>query len=169
MTTFSLRRLRLRSGEELREEEELALAPFELGGQRYLPVPDRVPAALEITRASSGTVFVLRFHARVHGPCQRCLADAVVDREIGGREYQASDPGAGEELRSPYVRDEQLDLSGWARDLLALALPDQILCREDCAGLCAVCGRDLNADPHEHADERADPRWAALEGLREQL
>ncbi len=169
MTTFSLRRLRLRSGEEHAEEQEVALEPFELGGERYLPVPDRVPAALEITRASSGSVFVLRFHARVHGPCHRCLADAVVDRSLSGREYQASDPGAEEELRSPYVRDEQLDLSGWARDLLALALPDQILCRDDCAGLCAVCGRDLNVEPHEHAEERSDPRWAALEGLREQL
>ena len=35
---------------------------------------------------------------------------------------------------------EVLDLGAWARDALALALPDQVLCRPDCAGLCAVCG-----------------------------
>jgi uncharacterized protein len=72
-------------------------------------------------------------------------------------------------LRSPYVHDDQVDLSAWARDALALALPEQILCREDCAGLCAVCGRDLNAEPHEHDEERLDSRWAALEELREKL
>jgi uncharacterized protein len=52
-------------------------------------------------------------------------------------------------------------------DAIALALPDKILCRPDCAGLCPVCGEDLNAEPHEHVDERTDPRWAALESLRE--
>lgn len=169
MTTLSLRRIRLRSGEEYRGEHEIALEPLELGGERYLPVPERVAAGLIVLQATTGKVFELHFRGRLHGPCQRCLADAVIEREIDVREYQASDPDASEELRSPYVRAEQLDLSAWARDSLALALPDQILCRADCAGLCAVCGRDLNLEPHEHAEEALDPRWSALEQLRERL
>jgi hypothetical protein len=53
-------------------------------------------------------------------------------------------------------------MRAWARDALALALPTQIVCREDCAGLCAVCGENLNRSP-DHAHEREpDPRWAAL-------
>jgi uncharacterized metal-binding protein YceD (DUF177 family) len=32
-----------------------------------------------------------------------------------------------------------------------------------------VCGKDLNAEPHEHVEDRIDPRWAALESLRDQL
>jgi uncharacterized protein len=47
--------------------------------------------------------------------------------------------------------------------------PEQILHAPDCAGLCPVCGEDLNENPHEHVEERQDPRWAALEGLKEQL
>jgi uncharacterized protein len=93
----------------------------------------------------------------------------VLELPIAGREYQATSPGGSEELRTPYVVDDQLDLVAWARDLLALALPDKILCRSDCAGLCPACGRDLNVEPHEHADAKHDPRWAALEALREQL
>jgi uncharacterized protein len=89
---------------------------------------------------------------------------------IHGREYQATNPGDSDELRTPYLQKEnRIDLSAWARDAVALALPEQILCREDCAGLCAVCGEDLNENPHEHAEERSDPRWAALEALKEQL
>jgi len=61
-----------------------------------------------------------------------------------------------------------IDLSGWARDAIALALPDKILCRPDCAGLCDVCGKNLNDEPHTHEEEHGDPRWAALEALREQ-
>jgi uncharacterized protein len=132
-------------------------------------VPEKVPAELVISRGSSGTTFELRFRARLHGPCVRCLKDAVVDLPVSAREYQATSPGDAEELRTQYVDENRLDLSAWARDALALELPDQILCREDCAGLCAVCGEDLNERPHEHEQEHGDPRWAALEGLREQL
>jgi uncharacterized protein len=167
--SFSLRSVRLRPGEEYRDEIEVELEPFEFGGQRYLPVPDRVPAEFVVSRASTGTLFELRFRARLHGPCYRCLGDAVLDLPISAREYQATSPGDAEELGTQYVEDERLDIAAWARDAVALALPEKILCRPDCAGLCPVCGRDLNAEPHTHEDEAKDPRWAALEELRERL
>jgi uncharacterized protein len=169
LTYFDLRRVRLRSGEQYRDEQEILLEPLEFGGQRYLPVPERVPAELTISRASTGTVFGLRYQGRLHGPCQRCLADAVLDLPISSQEYQAASPGASEELRSPYVVDDRLDLSAWARDALVLALPVQIVCRADCAGLCPVCGADLNVEPHEHEEERSDPRWDALAEIRDRL
>jgi len=167
--TFNLRTLKLRPGEEYRDEIELELEPFELGGERYLPVPGTVPAELEITRAATGTLFQLAFTARLHGPCYRCLDDAVLELPISGREYQATNPDGSEELRTPYLRDDNLDLTAWARDILALALPDKILCRADCAGLCPVCGKDLNNEPHVHDEKATDSRWAALESLREKL
>jgi uncharacterized protein len=169
MTYFSLRRVRLRSGEQFRTEQEVALEPFELGGQRYVPVPEDAQAELAVARATTGTVFELRFRVRLHGPCMRCLADAVVEKTVSGREYQATSPGADDELRNPYLADDRLDVSGWAHDVIALALPAKILCRPDCAGLCPVCGRDLNVEPHEHATAEPDSRWAALAELRDRL
>ena len=71
-----------------------------------------------------------------------------------------------DEMRTPYLEDDKLDLSAWARDAVALELPDKILCRPDCAGLCPVCGKDLNDEPHEHDEPKADTRWAALAELR---
>jgi uncharacterized protein len=169
MTVFSLRSVRLRPGEEYRDEKEVELQPLLLGGQRYLPVPEKVQAELVVSRVSSGTVFELRYTARLHGPCYRCLADAVLDVSVSAREYQATSPGESDELRTPYVANDQLDLSSWARDALVLELPDKILCRPGCAGLCPVCGVDLNAKPHEHEDEELDSRWAALAELRDRL
>ncbi len=169
MTTFDVGRLRLRSGGSFADEVQVQLEPLEFGGQRYIPVPDEVPAQLRIDRASTGTVFQLSFRARLHGPCQRCLADAVVEQSVSGHEYQDSNPGDVDELRTPYLRDDLLDLSAWARDSLALSLPEQLLHSPDCAGLCPVCGKDLNLEPHEHAETTPDPRWAALEKLREEL
>jgi len=128
-----------------------------------------VPAEFVITKASTGSVFELRFEARLHGPCFRCLDDAVLDLPIDAREYQATSPGESDELRTPYVVDDRLDLGAWSRDAIALALPDKILCRADCAGLCPVCGKNLNIEPHTHEEEPVDSRWAALEELRDRL
>jgi uncharacterized protein len=169
VTTFNLRQAKLRPGEEYRDEQEITLSPFELGGQRYLPVPENVKAELVINRGTSGTTFELNFPVRLHGPCYRCLNDAVLDLSIRAREYQATSPGEAEELITPYVGDNQLQLSSWARDAIATDLPQQILCRPDCAGLCPMCGEDLNENPHEHEEERADPRWAVLESLKDSL
>jgi uncharacterized protein len=132
-------------------------------------VPGTVPAELAITRAATGTVFQLGFTARLHGPCYRCLGDAVLELPISAREYQATNPEGSDELRTPYLVDDTLDLTAWARDAVALALPDKILCRTDCAGLCGVCGKNLNDEPHTHDEALTDSRWAALEALREKL
>ena len=167
MTTFNLRTLKLRSGEQFRDAKEIRLEPLELGGERYQPVPETVPAELTITRASTGTVFELGFHVRLHGPCFRCLDDAELPLSLRLREYEAAKPESDEE-QTEYLEDDRLDLSAWAHDAIALALPDQILCRPDCAGLCPVCGKDLNAEPHEHIEERVDPRWAKLSELRQE-
>jgi uncharacterized protein len=167
-TSFNLRRRRLRPGEEHREALELELPTFEFGGQRYIAVPDRVESLLVVTRATTGTVFALSFVARLHGPCYRCLDDAVLEIPIAAREYQDTSPD-DEQLTTPYLVDERLDVSGWARDAVALALPDKILCRPDCAGLCPVCGKNRNDEPHTHEVDRDDARWAALEPLRDRL
>ena len=168
MTVFDLRNIRVRSGEEHREAVEVAITPVELGGERYVAVPENVPAELSVTRASTGLVLGLRLSVRLHGPCVRCLTDAVVDESLALSEYQATSPDS-DELTTPYLTDDRLDLSAWARDALILALPDKILCRADCAGLCPACGRDLNREPHTHEEKAGDPRWAALEALRDSL
>jgi uncharacterized protein len=169
VTTFNLRTVRLQSGEQFRDVKEVELEPLALGGQRYVPIPEKPEAALTLTRLSSGLLLELEFSVRLVGPCMRCLADAGISLDVTAREYQATSPGESDELTTPYVADETLDLSAWARDAVALSLPDKILCRDECAGLCPVCGRDLNAEPHEHEEEESDPRWAKLAELRDRL
>ena len=169
MTVFNIRTVRLQSGDQFRDVKEVDLEPLELGGQRYVPIPESPEVVLTLTRVSSGLMLELEFDVRLVGPCVRCLGDAGLDVSVKDRQYQATSPQEDDELRTPYLIDDRLDLSAWARDAVALALPDQILCRSDCAGLCPMCGRDLNVDPHEHEDEGADARWAKLAELRDKL
>jgi uncharacterized protein len=182
--TFDLGGLRLTSGEGRRLDLHVAIAPLSLAGECYPVQPDPVPVRLDISRTTGdGYALRLRFEASLAGPCMRCLEPAAPSFAVDAREVsqprdsrlhgggsgrgRGERPDADDELSSPYVEDGALDLRGWARDALALSVPANLLCREDCAGLCPVCGANLNEAGPEHRHERErDPRWAALSKLR---
>ena len=162
--SFDLGRLSLTSGEGRRLTLGVGLGSFDYGGTRYAAEPEQVDATLDVSRMTHGGYALrLRFTAALSGPCMRCLEPATPSFTVDAREVDQA--GGGDELRSPYVDGEELDVASWAHDAFALALPAQLLCREDCAGLCPECGANLNDDPG-HAHERApDPRWAKLREL----
>jgi DUF177 domain-containing protein len=165
-TIIDLGRLSLAHGEGARLDLPVRLEPLELGGQSYEPASDSLEVRLDVSRPSGGFAFRLRFPLRVAGPCMRCLEPAAMEAEVDAREVDQSDT-EDEELRSPFVVDDELDLGRWAHDAAVLAIPPRILCRPDCAGLCPVCGESLNdADPEDHKhDAGGDPRWAKLREL----
>jgi uncharacterized protein len=163
---FELGGLRLHAGEAKHLELEVKLSSLDLAGQRYLAQPETVPVALDVSRTNGGGYALrLRFDAAAAGPCMRCLADAAPVLHVDAREVDL--PGGGEELDSPYIDGERLDLQGWAHDAFALAVPDQVLCAADCLGLCAVCAVPLrDVGPEHRHDSGGDPRWAKLAELR---
>lgn len=164
MTTFNLRTVRLHPGELFQADLPVALEPLDLGGQRYVPEPEEPSARFVMNRAVSGTVFSLELEVALVGPCIRCLQSATVPIRVAAKEYQAESPDS-EELEMPYLADDRLDLSAWARDLIVLSLPPKILCREDCAGLCSGCGANLNLEPCTCEPTEADNRFAKLADL----
>ncbi len=173
---IDLRRLDLTPGAGARVEVPVVLEPITLGGQPYAPEPREVETRLDVGASGSGTGLRLRFHTTLHGACQRCLAPAAVQVAVDAREFQASGRTDADEpdddldceyLAGPSRMD--LDVAAWARDAMAEVLPMSVLCRDDCAGLCVRCGADLNAGPCSCSDDEPDPRWAALEQLRERL
>jgi uncharacterized protein len=168
---FDLAGLRLSPGEGRRLELVVPIEPLLLGSERYVALASdgggsSVPVKLDVSRMTGGGYALrLSFTAAVTGPCMRCLKPATPLVEVEAREVDR--PGGGDELDSPYVHDETLDLTGWARDAFALAMPAKVLCREDCAGLCPVCATDLNEAGPEHTHEaEPDPRWAKLRELK---
>lgn len=160
--TFDLGTLRLASGEARRLDFEVPIEELAFGGQTY-GAGGHADAHLDVSHTTTGHALRLRFVVELHGPCTRCLEDANARVEVDAREVDQ--PADSEELRSPYVEDDVVDLASWARDALALALPTQIICAEECRGLCAVCGANLNQDPGHAHDPEPDPRWAKLSEL----
>jgi uncharacterized protein len=162
---FDIGKLMLSSGEGRRVDLEVPVDGFDFGGQRYAVPGEHVDAMLDVSHTTTGYSLRLRFETALEGPCMRCLEDADHRVEVDAREVDQ--PGGGEELSSPYLEEGELDLKSWARDALALTLPTQIVCRDDCLGLCSVCGENLNEAGPDHAHEREpDPRWAALRELK---
>jgi uncharacterized protein len=168
---FDLGALRLSSGEGRRLRLEVPIEPLLFAGEPYRaePLADdaaNVPVVLDVSRMMGGGYALrLSFSAALSGPCMRCLRPAEPTIDVDAREVDR--PGEGEELESPYVREEVLDLAAWARDAFALAAPVKVLCREECAGLCPVCAADLNEVGAGHIHEAApDPRWAKLRELK---
>lgn len=163
---LDLARLVPSPGEGRRVDVNVSPGPFTYAEQTYA-VAEPTEARVDLSRTTAGYAMRLRFAAELGGPCVRCLEPAEARVEVDAREVEQ--PGAlEEELRSPYVEGDELDVAAWSHDALALAMPEQFLCRADCAGLCPVCGASLNeADPAEHRHESGgDPRFAKLRELK---
>lgn len=161
--------LALRSGEGAKLEIEAEPEPPVVLGEA-LTLPDsRVAARIDVSRTISGYALRLRFETTVEGTCSRCLEPARHPVSVDAREVeQASENDP--ELLSPYVSEGVLDAGAWVHDALALAVPERLLCRSDCAGLCEICGIALNHvdPPGSHTHEPApDPRFAKLRDLSE--
>jgi len=74
-----------------------------------------------------------------------------------------------DELESGWFRGSELDLAPYALELIALVLPVQPVCRDDCRGLCPRCGVDRNQDSCDCAEARPGSPFAVLQGLRDEL
>lgn len=104
--------------------------------------------------------------------CSRCLRDidCPVEIKLDDEALPSLDLGSGMPVETDDDADvlrltdhHELDLNGVVRDAIVLAEPIAPICREDCPGLCIVCGLELSGGPHHHPDQDIDPR---LEGLR---
>ena len=163
--SFDLGRLGLSSGEAASADLLVSVEPLAFGGQTYAAGDGEVETRLDVSRTTgAGFALRLRFDVRLSGPCMRCLEDAGAPVGIDVREvHQPVDDD--ENLISEYLDENELDLRSWVRDALVLALPVQIVCKEECRGLCAICGHNLNEDPEHEHEREPDPRWAKLSEL----
>jgi uncharacterized protein len=99
--------------------------------------------------------------------CVRCLASVAETLEIELDERFQLPPIDTPEADQVYPidADHHVDLGPVLRELVIVTTPMRVLCRADCAGICASCGRDLNQGPCDCQTDEIDPRMAALKAL----
>ena len=151
MRHLDLRSLRFDASGDAWRRLPVEIDEFNIGGQSYYVPDDVVEVDLTVGRVGDRLTLNAVIDTELHGPCQRCLAPAEIPVHAEGRETVLRGESEGDDADESYVEGYRLDLLAWARDLVGSALPLKLLCREDCRGLCPVCGADLNADPdHVH-------------------
>jgi len=131
-------------------------------------VPEGASVVLDLTLASypGGILATGVVRAPWRGECRRCGGPVAGAVEAEVRERYAP-VGRTDRDDEAYPMDgDELDLEPLARDAVLLELPLAPLCTVDCRGLCPRCGANRNTDPCDCAPE-ADPRWSALDALRD--
>jgi uncharacterized protein len=151
-------------------------APADMGTAVIgVPEGDNLTLGLRLESVLEGVLVSGVVRGTAVGECVRCLDP--VSRQVTvhvqelfaypDRAQAAEDAGDEEAEDEAVLVDDQADIEPAVRDSLVTALPFQPLCRQDCPGLCSVCGARLADDPDHHHD-LVDPRWSALQTMLEE-
>lgn len=130
-------------------------------------VPETAPVDLDVTleAVEGGVVVTGTVRSPWVGECRRCLGRVAGALEVAVREVFVREPEEGEAYP---IHGDHIDLEPLTREAVVLSLPLAPLCGTDCAGLCPSCGADLNAGACGCGPAGLDPRWSALDALREE-
>jgi uncharacterized protein len=133
-----------------------------------------IAADILATHTNPGAYLEGEAKATAAQECSRCLRaiETPVEAKFAEQYYSTIDVVSGDPKEAPprdakrIGSDFKIDLTPLLREELILATPLAPLCRPDCKGLCEVCGRDLNDDPHEH-EPAVDERLTKLSKLKD--
>lgn len=104
-------------------------------------------------------------------PCRRCLAETEheLDETVDFLFDEIASDEEGEIEGEVYPlpeRGDELDLTDAVREQVLLRVPQYVLCREECRGLCPRCGADMNEAPCDCGPEEEDSPWVALKKIK---
>jgi uncharacterized protein len=148
---------------------------IDLGDDLRLASP--IDGRVHLARTNRGLIVDADFSTSLALECVRCLRDIEVPIEVEIQEeaLPTIDFHSGQPVSLADGDDEdilrltdhhELDLERTVRDAIILAEPIAPLDREDCPGLCVVCGLPLDEGDHDHEDEDIDPRLEALRAYK---
>ncbi len=132
----------------------------------------------QVNFADPGFYFRARMTYEQTLVCDRCLKQVTepVTGDIQLLVYtDAAEHGPGDhelhekDMTVLHVPEEVLETEPLLLEQLQLNIPMKPLCRPDCAGLCPVCGADLNSGPCDCPPPSPDPRWTGLAAIRDRL
>ena len=118
-----------------------------------------------LTRTAQGILLQVRMQASLPAECARCLTPIDHTLKTEFTELYAFNARSVSESGLILPEEGIIDLAPILREYMFLEVPINPLCREDCAGLCPVCGESLTENPHSHAKDTTDPRLDQLKSL----
>jgi uncharacterized protein len=164
-------------GESAGAVRDYAVQGVTVDGDEDFTLAGPIDGRVHLGRTNRGLLVDADFATTLATECARCLRAIVVPLafEIHDEALPAIDVHTGRALAISAEDDEagvirlnehhELDLEPPIREAVLLALPIAPLDREDCPGLCIVCGLPLDEGSHDHPDDDVDPRLEALRGF----
>jgi len=144
-----------------------------LGGNEASRLIGRSTVDATVTREGDRVELEGELNANVEFNCDRCLNPTRVPVSQRFDLVYVPPLGTGDEtelgeddLQVGFYRDQIIDLDDLVREQIELALPMSRVCREQCKGLCPVCGANLNDSQCNCTTTPVDPRWAALKEFK---
>ena len=141
-----------------------------------LRLADPIEGHVRLARTNRGLLVVADLRTSLQAECSRCLREIEVPIEIAIEEEALPSidlhtglpipAEAGEDEPHRLTDHHELDLETPVREAILLEEPIAALCREDCPGLCLVCGERLEEGDHDHPADDIDPRLEALRGFK---
>ena len=132
------------------------------------PVSEPVEAEGTVRNTAGVLMMTGTIRTTIHGTCDRCANDFDRDMELPIEAVLVTEL-ANEENEDEWVfplEGDSADLEDIIRTIFVLNLDSKLLCKDDCAGLCCRCGKNLNDGPC-NCQKELDPRFAALKQLLE--
>lgn len=160
---LDLKSIFISEGASLPVDFELDMQDMDFSGICPIKKPVRVNGSV-FNRAGIVTVS-LNCAVEFSAPCDRCGKDTVKNHSVQIERVLVSQLADRESDDIIEIPDMQLDVWQLCIDEIVLFLPMKHLCREDCKGVCATCGKDLNEGKCGCESVSHDPRLAALAQL----
>jgi len=169
---------------EIPFQEEFSAGALELGSELRQATPVKISGRAVLVEEHEGAVripdirVVGKVNTRLELRCARCLEPVLKDVSSSfdllyrplGAEVRPDEASISEaETEIGFYQGNGLLLEDVIKEQLLLAVPLRVVCREECKGLCPQCGRNRNFDPCNCSSQLSDPRWAALEEIKNKL
>lgn len=152
-------------GKSVSREVPLELAEVDFRGGRF-PIVEKSPAALSLANDGNGRARIeADAEVSLGMKCDRCLKDVTKKLSLHvSVEAVSPEKADAQEMedQSGFMEGYQLNVDSLIVSELFACWPAKVLCREDCKGLCRVCGKDLNEGECGCDTFVPDPRMAAI-------
>ena len=138
--------------------------------RKKYPIVSKQPVELRLTHEGDRKIAITaKVSLVLEMPCDRCLDNVKVPMDLDFERNVDANASAEERIaqldEQSYIDGYHLDVDGMVLDEMMTDIPDKVLCREDCKGICSQCGKNLNDGPCGCAEEPKDPRMAAISDI----
>lgn len=153
----------------LEEPEWLVNLPELCSEGHGIRLLSKIGIDLQVTRVLKEVTVTGNVQLSIQTSCSRCVEPVRIELSpyvslVLSPADKISDED--DDLEHETYRDDEIDLSNYLMEQIAISLPVKVVCNEDCKGLCAICGTNLNQETCTCESEKVDPRFAILKNLK---